>query len=467
MKQLALLLLAGLLGATGCTVGPEFKTPVTALPEHFNAASTAEFNQQQIEIHWWRLFQDAQLSTLVEQTLTHNHELAAATANLQAARALYQEAGLSFAPTVTSHANYTDQLRSVGALNNRAFVPRDLSLYNIGFDASWELDLFGRVRRNVEASNAAVQMSVASRDALRVSLIAEVARNYFELRGLQKQQQVIAQNISNQEQILQVVQAKLAYGRGTALDRARMQAQLAATRALLPSLSSARSQAVHRLSVLCGQLPATLSAQLEPVAAIPKAPLSIKLGNPADLLRRRPDIRMVEQNLAASTARIGVATADLFPRVTFVGTLSLEGSSFASLGATGSDSYSLGPRISWAAMDLQRVHARIDAANAHASADLAQYQQAVLNALEETENTLANYVQTTQKLQLLAEAVKADAEAQHLASTQYQAGAIDFLTLLDTQQRWLNDQNQLAQAETAKATALVALYKALGGGWEG
>ncbi|MGZ5010086.1 MAG: efflux transporter outer membrane subunit [Methylobacter sp.] len=458
------LLCAALLSA--CAVGPDYKTPATDAGSAFTNANNPEFSAQGVEVAWWKLFDDKDLTELVDQTVQHNRDLQAARANLREARALYLESGLNLAPIVTSHANYTDQIRSAAALNNRSFAPRDLKLYNIGFDAFWEVDFFGRVRRNVEASSDEVEAQEASLRDLGVSLIAEVARNYFELRGLQNQLATAKKNAENQTQTLEITQVRLEGGRGTELDTSRAAAQLDSTRATIPPLESAIQQAIHRLSVLTGQLPGALSKKLSQPAPLPNLPKTIHIGQPAELLRRRPDIRIAERALAAATARIGVATADLFPRVTFVGTIALEASTLSGIGAGGSDTYSAGPRISWAALDLGRVYARIKAADASAESNLAQYEQTVLTALEETENALVNYNRERRRRELLASAAKASIRAHELAHLRFAEGVTDFLTVLDAELRLLQDQNQLAQSETATATALAALYKALGGGWE-
>lgn len=451
----------------GCAIGPDYQLPATnSLPAAFGNAAPAEFSERDVETHWWRLFNDQQLSTLIDKTLAHNYELQAARANLAEARALYLETGLNLLPTVTSHANYTEQKRSTGSLNNRAFVPRELKLYNTGFDASWEVDFFGRVRRNVEASNDEVEAQEATLRDVGVSLIAEVARNYFELRGLQNQLAVAQKNADNQSQTLDMTRVKLENGRGTELDTSRALAQLESTKASIPPLESAISQAMHRLSVLTGQMPGALTETLALSAPLPKAPDNIQIGSPEQLLRRRPDIRIAERSLAAATARIGVATADLFPRVTFVGSISLEASTLSGIVAPGSETYSVGPKISWAAFDLGRVYARIKAADARAEASLAGYEQTVLNALEETENALVNYRQERARRASLTAAAQASEKANQLAHLRYQEGVSDFLTVLDAEQRLLQDQSQLAQSQTATATALTAVYKALGGGWE-
>ncbi|MBF6648205.1 efflux transporter outer membrane subunit [Methylobacter sp. BlB1] len=458
------LLTAALVSA--CAVGPDYETPKTDMPQTFHHGIQPEFSQKGIEVSWWKLFDDKQLTALVDQTIQHNRDLETARANLREARALYMEAGLNLFPIVSSHANYNEQKRSVGSLNNRAFVPRELKLYNIGFDAFWEVDFFGRVRRNVEASSDEVEAQEASLRDLSVSLIAEVARNYFELRGLQNQLAVARKNAENQTQTLEITRIRLENGRGTELDTSRAQAQLDSTRAIIPPIESAIFRAIHRLGVLTGQLPDALTKELEQPVQMPKIPELIQIGNPEELLRRRSDIRIAERTLAAATALVGVATADLFPRVTFVGTISLEASTLSGLGATGSDTYSAGPRISWAALDLGRVYARIKAADASAEASLAQYEQTVLNALEETENALVNYNRERARRALLTTAAKASERAHQLAHLRFQEGVTDFLTVLDTEQRLLQDQDRLAQSETATATALAALYKALGGGWE-
>jgi len=463
-RILTISLLAQCLNA--CSVGPDFKTPETPTPEAFTSAAQPNFSAKNIEVTWWKLFNDSQLIGLVDQAIAHNYDLKTAEANLLEARALYLDAGLNLLPTITSHANYTEQKRSLGSLNNRTFVPRELKLYNTGFDAFWEIDLFGRVRRNVEASSDEVDAQEASLRDFTVSLISEVARNYFLVRGLQNQLVVAQQNVDNQTQTLYITQVKLDNGRGTEFDTSRALAQLNSTRAIIPPIQNAISQAIHRISVLTGQVPGALTEQLSQPKALPKMPEIIPVGNPADLLRRRPDIRIAEKTLAASTARIGVATADLFPRVTFVGTLSLEASTLSGLVAPGGETFSVGPKISWAALDLGRVYARIKAADARAEASLAQYQQTVLNALEETENALVNYNQERARYEILRDAAKASEKAHALAHLRFSEGVSDFLTVLDAELRLRQDQNQLAASETASATALVSLYKTLGGGWE-
>ena len=451
---------------SACAVGPDYQQPKVDLPQSFANAAHPEFSGHDVEVGWWKSFNDPQLTTLVEQTLNHNYDMQVARANLGEARALYLEAGLNLLPQVSAHGNYTDTLRSTASMNNRSYVPRGLHLLNTGFDAFWEVDFFGRVRRNVEAVDDEVEAQQASLRDIGVSLIAETARNYFELRGLQKQLQVAEKNAENQTFTLALTQKKLDNGRGTLLDVSRALAQLETTKATIPGLKTAIARAIHRLGVLTGKLPEALIEKLSQPSALPATPKNIAIGNPGQLLRRRPDIQIAERTLAAATARVGVAVADLFPRVTFVGTIALEGATVGGMTTPGSDSYSFGPKISWAFLDMGRVYARIKAAAARAEASLAQYQQAVLIALEETENALVTYNQERIRRAALATAAAASEKANQLAHLRYEAGVADFLTVLDTELRLLQDQSELAQSETATATAWTAVYKSLAGGWE-
>ena len=460
----ALGLLAPILA--GCAVGPDYQQPATDAGPSFTNADQPEFKADGIDSAWWKQFGDAKLSRLIELAARNNRDLKAAEANLRQARALFLEAGLELLPHVNAHGNYTSLRRSMGALNNRMYVPRDLKLYNVGFDAFWEVDIFGRLRRNAEAREAEIEVAEADRRDLIISLVSEVARNYFELRGHQNQLAVAQKNAENQTATLELTQERQEAGIGTELDTARAKAQLDTTRATIPPIDSLIRQDIHRISVLTGQPPGALTSELLAPVPLPHPPGLVHIGSPSELLRRRPDIRAAERSLAGATSQIGVATADLFPRVTFVGTLALESISFTGLGASGSDSYSFGPRITWAAFDLGQVYARIKAAGAQAEASLARYEQTVLNALEETENALVIYNRARARQALLTSAADASQKAYQLAHMRFDDGVENFLTVLDTERRLLEDQRQLAESETATATALVALYKALGGGWE-
>jgi outer membrane protein, multidrug efflux system len=322
------------------------------------------------------------------------------------------------------------------------------------------------VRRSVEASDAVVESTVAARQDVMVSLISEVARNYFELRGAQNELAVARANVENQRDTLELIETKLRAGRGTELDAARARSQLNSTLSIIPPLEASVKAYIFRLSVLSGQQPGALEAELKAPLPLPGLPKSLSIGRPEDLLRRRPDIREAERALASATARIGIQTADLFPRVTFNGTIGFEATELAKLTKSGGDTYSFGPRITWAALDLGRVRARIAAAKAQAEAEIANYERTVLGALEETETALVYYGQEQARRDYLRLSNTAATDAVNLAKQRFEGGVVDYLTVLDAQRTQLTVQDQLAQSETRTATALVSVYKALGGGWE-
>lgn len=454
------------LNMAGCPVGPTYELPKMDPGRSYGNQYEDEYGVKAIDTKWWRQFNDGQLTQLISLAVQNNYDLKAAEANLREARALFLDAGLNLLPIITSHGNYTQLQRSFDALNRRNFVPRGLNLYNVGFDAFWEVDIWGRIRRDVQSKEAEIEAAEADRRYLILSVIAEVARNYFELRGHQNQLAVEQRNAKNQRDTWDFTQARQDAGVGTEFDTQRAKAQYDTTLALIPPMDSLIHQDIHRISVLTGQIPSALLQQLTIPAPIPQAPPIIHISSPADLLRRRPDIRVVERSLASATARVGVAIADLFPKVTFVGAFNLESNSLTGLGAPGTGAYNFGPRITWPAFDLGQVYARIKAAEARADVSLAEYQQVVLNALEETENSLVIYDRLRDRQALLKSAAEASVKAYEVANIRFEEGVEDFLNLLDTERRLLLDQREYAQSQTATAAALIGIYKALGGGWE-
>ena len=451
----------------GCAVGPDFHPPKTAVGAAFANGSQTNLAGAPTAVTWWQGFNDSTLNSLVQRAVASNQDLRIATAHVLEARALRMAATAGLFPSGNAVAGWT---KSASAAVAEPFpltrAQREMSLYNAGFDATWELDFFGRVRRSVQASSADLAAGEANRQDVLVTLISEVARNYFELRGAQNQLAVARTNVDNQRQTLELVTARLNAGRATELDTARENAQLQSTLAAIPPLQAAIKHSIYRLSVLVGQQPAALEPELAPPAPIPAFPPLVNIGDPAGLLRRRPDIRAAESSLAALTARIGVATSDLFPRVTFNGNLGLQATHFTGLFGGGSDNYSFGPSLTWAILDLGRVRAGIKAAHAEADAQLAAYEKTVLTALEETENALVDFDREQNRRDYLQSSARAADDAVLLANRRYEGGIEDFLTVLDTQRSQLAIQDQLAQSQTRAATDLVALYKSLGGGWE-
>ncbi|HTY49229.1 MAG TPA: efflux transporter outer membrane subunit [Steroidobacteraceae bacterium] len=454
---------AAVLGA--CAVGPDYHRPQLQAPAAFAGAAEPVYSSDAVRVRFWMLFGDDTLDRLEDDALAANHDLRIAVAHLQASRALLSQDRLDLAPTVTSGGGYTRQeyppseaFGSPTALDER--------YYDAGFDASWELDLFGRVRREVQAGRAEVERSEATLQDARVSVTAEVASTYFELRGAQTELDVRRRNVDNQRSTLQLTQSLLDAGRGTELDTQRAEAQLRSTLADIPPLQAEVARDIHRLGVLTGREPEALRDRLALPRTLPALPRVTAIGDPAGLLRRRPDIRAAERELAASTARIGVAVGDLFPKVTFDGNFGYAAGQLSQLGTAGARTFLIGPSISWAAFDLGRVRARIRGARADTDAALASYQQTVLRALEETENALVTHARTRDQLVQLAAAADASHAAAGIARARYQGGLVGFLEVLDAERTELQADAALAQARTDAATSLVALYKALGGSWQ-
>lgn len=447
-----------------CAVGPKYVKPETPVDASFSNSKQSGFASSATVAQWWKRFNDSKLNSLVDRALAANHDLRIAAANVEEVRALRNAARYDFFPTVSTSNSYTNQRSSI--LQSVGGRSRNAEIYDVGLDATWELDLWGRVRRSNRAARADLESAEATRHAVMVAVTAEVAAAYLELRGLQNQLAVAQRNSENQRQTLKLTESLLQGGRGTELDTSRARALLNSTLAAIPLIESAISQDIHRLGVLTGVQPTALNGELSRARPMPTLPSLVRIGNPADLLRRRPDIYAVEKNLESATERVGVATADLFPRVTFNGRAGLQSTSFSGLGKTGADNYSFGPSISWAAFDLGRVQAQIQATKAREKNLVATYEQTVLNALEETENALVSFGRQRARRNFLREAANASEQAAKLARERYQNGVEDFLTVLDAERVLLEAQALQAESETLTATSLVAIYKALGGGWE-
>jgi len=446
-----------------CAVGPDYKEPSPQLEPAFEGTALVGATAGMPEQQWWKVFGDPLLDDLMSQALNSNRSLAAAEARLKEARAARREQNWSFVPAPTAQASITSRRQSLGGTPGDMPVERSYDLYEAGFDASWELDLFGRVRRGNQAARATLGAAVASRDDVRLSVIAEVARNYFELRGAQQQLVVAERNAANQRRALDLVQARLDAGRGTALDTARAEAQIETTLSQVPPLEAAVARARHRIAVLVGQQPGKLDA-LDALAPIPSLPATIAMDDPGALMRRRPDLRVAERQLAATSARIGVATAELFPIITLNGSIGVQALNFDALGDSGNDFRRFGPSLSWSFLDVGRVRQRIKAAGARHEEAFANYEQAVLLALEDVENALSDYSRQRRRQEHLAAAARASVLAADLAGQRFEGGISDFLAALDANRTAFEAEDLLAQSQTATATALIALYKALGAG---
>jgi multidrug efflux system outer membrane protein len=450
---------------TGCAVGPNYHRPDTPLDTHFANAGEPGFAESDAVEQYWTSFADPVLDGLVADALAHNKDLSAAEANLRAARAIRRLTGFDQFPTVTLAAGYTHQLDSQLQLPGVDRQDREFDAAQAGFDGLWELDLFGRVRRNVEAARADVGAAAATLQDARVSVIAEVARDYFILRGLQDQLALTRRNADNQFSSLKLTRTRLEAGRGNELDTSRAEAQWQTTLASIPSLEATIATTSYRLSVLTGRQPTALSASLSSMAPLPPLPPLNAIGTPEQLLRRRPDVRVAERRLAGATARVGVAVGDLFPKVTLVGQVGYLAPTFGDFGQSEARFFSVGPSISWAAFDIGRVRARIGSARAQTDAALASYEGAVLGALEDTEGALISYGRAQSRRDALQVAAAASDKASDLARRRFEGGLIDFLEVLDAERTALSAELLLSQSRTDAATSLIAVYKALGAGW--
>jgi multidrug efflux system outer membrane protein len=459
-----LALIFGSLWLVSCAVGPNYVKPEVPTSGKFEALSSPTFSDEGTAAQFWKQFNDPTLDKLVAESLDANHDLRIALARFTEARAARGESKFDLGPTITASGGYTQQRPD--PVSRAALPGGDLKLYDAGFDAVWELDFFGGIRRNIQARTADAQSAEANLRNAQVVVLAEVARTYFELRGEQSQLDVARRNVQNQQTTLNLVSARLDAGRGTELDTSRAQAQLSATLATIGPLEAAVARSIHRLSVLTGREPTALTSTLSTAAELPSLPQVIAVGNPADLLRRRPDILASERTLAADTARVGVAVADLFPKVTFTGSVGYAATSSGALGDSGTGTRLIAPGISWAAFDIGRVRARIAGARARTDESLAVYEQTVLRALEETEDALVTHARSRERLEHIADSARASNTAARLARARFDGGIIDFLEVLDAERTQLEAEDALAQTRTDTATTLIAVYKALGGGWQ-
>lgn len=450
----------------GCMVGPDFKPPQVAVPAAWSEAPPVE--RQAVDLaRWWTVFDDPTLAALEERAVRSNLDLMQAEARIRQARAARGVAAGGLGPTVDAGGAF-QRSRSPGRTDNwRQGETRGIvsNAYDAGFDAGWEVDVFGGIRRGVEAADAGLQAAVESHRDVLVTLTAEVARNYIELRAFQQRAEIARQNLAIQQHSARLTRQRFEGGLVSGLDVANAEAQMAATASQIPQLEAAARQSIHALGILLGQAPAALAAELSPASDIPAAPPAAPVGLPSDLLRRRPDIRRAEADLHAATARVGVATADLYPRFTISGDAGVRSGDFSSWLTWNQRFWSFGPSVSWRVFDTGRTRSAIAEQEALQEQALIAYRQAVLAGLREVEDALIAAAKEQERRRSLAVAVAANRKAVSLAKTLYTEGQTDFLSVLDAQRSLFLTEETLALSTSALATDLVALYKAIGGGW--
>ena len=449
----------------GCAaVGPDYVKPETGAPETWHTElsqglSPGTMDPQQLAA-WWTTFDDPVLSSLIEQAVGNNLDLKQAVAKVREARARRGITQAGLFPGLDASGSAT---RSRSSENSGSGATR--SFYSAGFDAGWEIDIFGGVRRGVEAAEAYL---AASRENLRdvmVTLTAEVALNYLDVRTNQKRLAVTEENLAIQQEAYDFIWWRFQAGLSNELELQQARYNLESTGAQIPGLRSSLEAAKNRLAVLTGLVPGGVHALLAETGPIPVVPPSVAVGVPAETLRQRPDIRQAERNLAAQTARIGVATADLYPKFRLTGSIGLESLKSSELFKSASQAWSIGPGVSWNVFDAGAIRQNIEVQSAIQEQYLLVYEASVLGALEEVENGLTAYAEEQLRRERLAAAADAARQAVTLSSQEYLAGLVDFTTVLDAQRSMLSFEEQLAISEGTVTSDLIRLYKALGGGW--
>ncbi|HLZ55031.1 MAG TPA: efflux transporter outer membrane subunit [Verrucomicrobiae bacterium] len=462
--------------ASGCadvpSVGPDYHQPAVSTPARWGEPLTGgETSGRAAVADWWKNFHDPELDSLIARAVQSNLDLKIAQARVREARAEYGIAVGNLWPTVDASGSYARQRQSknqpvLSSLPMPPGVPFENNVYQAGFDASWEIDVFGGKRRAVESAKAQVAAAQFGEGDVLVTLLGDVARNYVEARGYQRQLEIARENIRAQEQTLALTQNRFTNGLANNLDVQQATALLATTRANLPTLETALHASIHRLGVLLGQPPEVLQTEFSSVAPIPAAPPIVPVGLPSELLLRRPDVQLAERQLAAATANIGVAKADLFPKFYLTGVAGFQGVSADEWFTGDSKFWSVGPAVQWRIFDAGRIRANIKVQNARQEQALAAYEQTALSAFEDVENALTAYAKEQVRRRSLEDAVKSSHESLRLANQLYANGLANFINVLDAERSLYQAQDALVQSDRTVSTDVIALYKSLGGGWE-
>ena len=458
-KPLALFIAAALLA--GCTVGPKYVRPDAELPQKFDQAAQ-EAAAQPVQTRVWDAFGDATLDALIARTLEANTTVAQAVARFEETRALRGLSPYSYFPTVTAGADAERNSPS----GDDPFLPADQGrsdTYNAGFDASWEIDLFGSLRNQRKAIDRRMQADAAELANVRLTMVAETAQAYFSLRGAHARLRLTERNVASLGESVDLVTSLEENGRGTQLDVARISAQRSSQAAQFANLEAEVVRHEQRLAVLTALPVATLREMVDDAAALPELPAMVTVGTPREWLQRRPDVRAAERRLAAAYSDVGTETAEFFPKLTLLGGFGWTAQSFGDLGSPSTERWRWGPSLSWSFLDFGRVKQRVKAAEARADGAEAMFEETVLRALEETENALAGYRAANRSAIELAEAAASAGEAAELAQLRFEAGADNALSLLDAERERIDFETQAVLANVARATSLAALYKALAG----
>jgi multidrug efflux system outer membrane protein len=466
--------LAGLgLLLAGCrAVGPDYAAPKPSVPASFSEASGRTTGQASeapfVDEAWWKNFDDTTLDALIAQALKSAPDLAQAQARVREARALQGIAGAGRYPTADAGGGYT---RNLGSDNVPTGVPPGglgpgihSDLWQAGFDASWEIDMFGGIRRTIEAADANFQAVTEDRADVTLTLIAEVARDYIELRGAQRRIEVAQKNLAIEQDLLALTQSLLTAGLAPQQDLLRAEAQVRDIQAAVPTFETNERAAAYRIAALIDRPFTEVSAELSGPRPIPQAASGVPVGLPSELLKRRPDIRAAERRIAAANARVGIAQADLYPHFSLTGVAGLESLELSSFGNASSGYYQIGPGITWRIFDAGKIRFQVQAESARTAAATAAYERSVLDAFRDVETALVSYSNAKVRRNELAAESAAETEATDIAMLLYERGVESFLPVLDAERSLYAADDALAQSERDSALALIALYKSLGGG---
>ena len=457
----------------GCTVGPDFHKPVVEAPPLWgpvNQDVPSRTVSSAVDVSWWLRFRDPVLSSLVDRLVAQNLDLKTAAERIVQNRSQRQVAASQGLPTLNGQSQYTRErfsTRGLGAvLLGPPGAPLEFDIFQNGLTSSWELDLFGRVRRSVEAADANLLASVESRRALALSVLAELAQDYLQLRGTQALLAVAERNLAIATESTRLVRERFRNGVGTMLDLAQAQSQQATVAATVPPLRTQLAALTNAIGLLLGEVPRALERELSLPAPLPAVPDTVPVGLPGDLVRRRPDVREAEAQLHAATAETGVAVADFYPDITLTGLADLNGLRLRDAFSLPARAFDVGPSITIPLFQGGRLTGNLRLRESQQREAAITFQKTVLTAWQDVDNALVAYAEAQRRRAQTAEAVKQNEDALRAARQRYVQGASDFLNVVSSEQLLLQSQNNLATDDTQIATDLVALYRALGGGWE-
>ena len=461
-----LLFLVGVSLVLGCRVGPDFMRPAAPIEPHWKQAPENGLVWASTDTcQWWTEFCDPVMDHFVELAVQNNPDLQEACFRILEARAQRGVVTGELYPEVSATSSYAYKRISGNGSPYVITSAGSFDLYSSGFDAAWEIDLWGKLRRAVEAANADLRGTVDDYNDVLVTLLGDTAAQYVEVRTLQERLRIARENRKSQEETLDLVEKRFHAGLVRELDVAQARFNVHSTAALVPALEAGLERATNRLSILCGEAPRSLEAELGTEGTIPTADHEMLVGVPAELLRRRPDVRSAENEVAAASAMIGVAKADLYPQLSLTGTITVDSTDFVTLFSPLSIAHNVGPSFTWNILNFGRVRNQIGVQRARYHQAVYRYRSTVLSAAEEVENAMAGYAREQDRLRSLRRAVEAAMEAVRLSEVYYRRGVIDFQSVLDSQRQLLRLQEQETGSRAAVTLNRIALYKALGGGW--